>query len=87
MKNRTVLVTGGMGGLGESICTKLADLKYTVVTTYSPSNKNAEAWLAQMKEQGYNFKAYAWQQYNKFSQGKNAKNMWVEDARRLGRPI
>ena len=35
----------------------------------------------------YNFKAYAWQQYNKFSQGKNAKNMWVEDARRLGRPI
>jgi hypothetical protein len=35
----------------------------------------------------YNFKAYAWQQYNKFIQGKNAKNMWVEDARRLGRVI
>ena len=35
----------------------------------------------------YNFKAYAWQQYNKFTQGKNAKNMWVEDARRLGRAI
>jgi len=35
----------------------------------------------------YNFKSYAWQQYNKFVQGKNAKNMWVEDARRLGRPI
>jgi len=35
----------------------------------------------------YNFKAYAWQQYNKFTQGKNAKNMWVEDARRLGRNI
>lgn len=31
----------------------------------------------------YNFKAYAWQQYNKFIQGKNAKNMWVEDARRF----
>jgi hypothetical protein len=30
----------------------------------------------------YNFKSYAWQQYNKFSQGKNAKNMWVEDSRR-----
>lgn len=27
----------------------------------------------------YNFKAYAWQQYNKFMQGKNAKNMWSED--------
>jgi hypothetical protein len=35
----------------------------------------------------YNFKSYAWQQYNKFVQGKNAKNMWVEDARRLGRFI
>jgi len=35
----------------------------------------------------YNFKSYAWQQYNKFIQGKNAKNMWVEDARRLGRLI
>lgn len=31
----------------------------------------------------YNFKSYAWQQYNKFSQGKNAKSMWDEDARRL----
>jgi hypothetical protein len=39
------------------------------------------------EEDLYNFKAYAWQQYNKFSQGKNAKNMWVEDARRLGRNI
>lgn len=24
----------------------------------------------------YNFKSYAWQQYSKYSQGKNAKNMW-----------
>ena len=31
----------------------------------------------------YNFKSYAWQQYNKYSQGKNAKNMWDEDARRF----
>ena len=31
----------------------------------------------------YNFKAYAWQQYNKFTQGENAKNMWEEDARRF----
>jgi hypothetical protein len=33
----------------------------------------------------YNFRSYAWQQYNKFVQGKNAKNMWVEDARRFGK--
>jgi len=31
----------------------------------------------------YNFKSYAWQQFNKFSQGKNAKNMWSEDLRRF----
>ena len=37
------------------------------------------------EEDLYNFKSYAWQQYNKYSQGKNDKNMWLEDARRLGR--
>jgi len=31
----------------------------------------------------YNFKSYAFQQYSKFTQGKNAKNMWDEDARRF----
>lgn len=31
----------------------------------------------------YNFKSYAWQQYSKYAQGKNAKNMWDEDARRF----
>jgi len=35
------------------------------------------------EEDLYNFKAYAWQQYNKFTQGKNAKNMWVEDSQRF----
>jgi len=31
----------------------------------------------------YNFKSYAWQQYSKYSAGKNAKNMWDEDTRRF----
>ena len=31
----------------------------------------------------HNFKSYAWQQYNKYIQGKNAKNMWTEDLRRF----
>lgn len=35
----------------------------------------------------YNFKSYAWQQYNKYAQGKNARDMWAEDARRLNRNI
>ena len=41
MAKRNVLVTGGMGGLGESICVKMADAGYQVITTYSPGNKKA----------------------------------------------
>jgi acetoacetyl-CoA reductase len=58
MAKRIVLVTGGMGGLGESICTKMADQGYTVVTTHSPGNRNAGDWLAAMKTRGYAFHAY-----------------------------
>ena len=58
MAKRNVLVTGGMGGLGESICTKMADQGYTVVTTYSPGNKTSKDWLAGMKNRGYAFQAY-----------------------------
>jgi acetoacetyl-CoA reductase len=47
-----------MGGLGEAICIKLAALGYRVVTTHSPGNSKAAEWLASMKEQGFDFKAY-----------------------------
>ena len=49
MAKRNVLVTGGMGGLGESICTKMADAGYRVVVTHSPGNSKATEWLANMK--------------------------------------
>ncbi len=55
---RVALVTGGMGGLGEAICIKLAALGYKVVTTYSPSNTKASEWLRTMNDMGYGFKAY-----------------------------
>ena len=55
---RVALVTGGMGGLGEAVCFKLAALGYTVVTTYSPGNPKVEGWLASTRDQGYNFRAY-----------------------------
>ena len=55
---RVALVTGGMGGLGEAVCFKLAALGYTVVATYSPGNTKVDNWLAATKEQGYSFKAY-----------------------------
>jgi acetoacetyl-CoA reductase len=55
---RVALVTGGMGGLGEAVCIKLAALGYQVVTTYSPGNTKATDWLASMKDAGYNFRAF-----------------------------
>ena len=56
--SRVALVTGGMGGLGEAVCIKMAALGYRVVTTYSPSNTKAGDWLKQMKSQGFEFHAY-----------------------------
>ena len=55
---RVALVTGGMGGLGEAICIKLAGLGYKVVTTYSPGNTKAKEWLEGMSKVGYTFAAY-----------------------------
>ncbi|MFO1321810.1 MAG: acetoacetyl-CoA reductase [Burkholderiales bacterium] len=59
MSKRIVLVTGGMGGLGESISTGMADQGYTVVVTHSPSNTTAAEWIATMKGRGYDFHAVA----------------------------
>ncbi len=59
MTKRIALVTGGMGGLGETISTKMADAGYNVVVTYSPSNKTSAEWLKQMAGKGYKFHAYA----------------------------
>lgn len=55
MTKRIALVTGGMGGLGESICTKLADMGCRVVATHSGNNARAGEWLAEMKSRGYDF--------------------------------
>jgi acetoacetyl-CoA reductase len=57
-KSRIALVTGGMGGLGEAICLKLAALGYLVVTTYSANNSKAEQWLREMRERGNRFHAF-----------------------------
>ena len=58
MTKRVALITGGMGGLGETVSTKMADAGYQVVVTYSPSNKTADKWVGEMKPKGYDFKAY-----------------------------
>ena len=52
-QQRVVLVTGGMGGLGETISTKMADAGYKVAVTYSPGNTTHKEWLADMGSRGY----------------------------------
>ena len=54
---RVVLVTGGMGGLGETISTKMADAGYKVAVTYSPGNNKHAEWVAGMKGRGYDIAA------------------------------
>ena len=57
-QQRIAVVTGGMGGLGESISTKMADAGYKVVVTYSPSNTKWKGWIDEMRGRGYAFGAY-----------------------------
>jgi acetoacetyl-CoA reductase len=58
MKQRNALVTGGMGGLGEAICVKLAGMGFNVIVTYSPGNLKYKEWLKEMDGQGFQFHAY-----------------------------
>jgi len=55
VKKRIAVITGGMGGLGESISTKMHDAGFRVVVTHSPENQKAAAWNADMKARGYDF--------------------------------
>ena len=57
-QQKLAVVTGGMGGLGETISTKMSDAGYRVAVTYSPSNTKFKAWLEEMKSRGYKFSAY-----------------------------
>ena len=56
---RIALVTGGMGGLGETISTKMVDAGYKVIVTCSPSNTKSKEWIADMKNAGYDITAVA----------------------------
>ncbi len=58
MAKRIALITGGMGGLGQTISTKMHDAGDTVVVTHSPGNQQVSSWLSEMKDAGYDFTAY-----------------------------
>ena len=55
---RVAVITGGMGGLGNSISTKMHATGYRVVVTHSPSNTKAKDWLSEHKASGREFSAY-----------------------------
>jgi acetoacetyl-CoA reductase len=55
---RIAVITGGMGGLGESIATKMHTAGFRVVVTHSPGNSKAANWLAEHKAQGFDFAAH-----------------------------
>lgn len=57
MAQRVALVTGGMGGIGEAICMRLAKAGHKVVATYSPGNTKSGQWLQEMKSKGFDFHA------------------------------
>ena len=56
---RVALITGGMGGLGESISTKMHAAGYRVVVTHSPGNTRAKDWLGEHSAAGRELSAYA----------------------------
>ncbi len=58
MDQRLALITGGMGGLGETISIKMADASFKVAVTYSPGNRRHDQWLRDMTDRGYEFRAY-----------------------------
>src|SRR4249919_2126766 len=57
MAKRLALITGGMGGLGATITTKMVEAGYEVVVTASPQNVQTEAWLADMKARNCSVRA------------------------------
>jgi len=56
MTQRTAYVTGGMGGIGTSICRKLHDAGHKVIAGCGPT-RDAQKWLDEQKKEGYTFYA------------------------------
>jgi acetoacetyl-CoA reductase len=55
MTKRVAYVTGGMGGIGTSICQRLHKDGYTVVAGCGPNSPRRVKWLEEQKALGYDF--------------------------------
>jgi acetoacetyl-CoA reductase len=56
MSKKVAYVTGGMGGIGTSICQRLAKDGFTVIAGCGPT-RDYDKWLAEQKAEGYTFYA------------------------------
>jgi acetoacetyl-CoA reductase len=56
MSKKVAYVTGGMGGIGTSICQRLAKDGFTVIAGCGPT-RDYDKWLAEQKAEGYTFHA------------------------------
>ncbi|MBJ7379428.1 MAG: 3-ketoacyl-ACP reductase [Polynucleobacter sp.] len=57
MMMKVAYVTGGMGGIGTSICQRLAKEGFKVVAGCGPNSPRKDRWLKEQKELGYDFSA------------------------------
>ncbi len=57
MGKRIAYVTGGMGGIGTAITTRLCQSGHTVVAGCGPGSPRKDRWLAEMRAQGHDVHA------------------------------
>jgi len=55
MTKKIAYVTGGMGGIGTSICQRLARDGFQVVAGCGPNSPRKDTWLAEQKALGFDF--------------------------------
>jgi acetoacetyl-CoA reductase len=60
MRKKIALITDGAGALAQAVSAKLTDAGYGVAMTYSPSDKSANQWLANMRARGYDLQSFGW---------------------------
>ncbi|MBF2735725.1 MAG: SDR family NAD(P)-dependent oxidoreductase, partial [Betaproteobacteria bacterium AqS2] len=53
MSDKTVLITGGMGGLGTELCRLLHGQGYKVATTYIHDHGREQRWKEERAAEGY----------------------------------